>query len=232
MPMNGHVDQNGAPKTLYVGNLDNNITEDLIVAVFGQVGGVKGCKIIREPGNDPYCFVEFQQHSEAQAALTTMNKRNLVGREIKVNWASSPAGGMPKQVSWCLESVRVRIYVIVRNNIVCNVTPHSGHEPASSHLCRGPVTGDRHGPVAERILRLRGDLRLPRGEGPRHQQEQGLRLLQLREAGGGGRRHRADGGPVAGQSEHPDKLGHQEASVSDRGRGLQFRGRRRQESGL
>lgn len=97
MPMNGHVDQNGAPKTLYVGNLDNNITEDLIVAVFGQVGGVKGCKIIREPGNDPYCFVEFQQHSEAQAALTTMNKRNLVGREIKVNWASSPAGGMPKQ---------------------------------------------------------------------------------------------------------------------------------------
>ena len=42
--------------------------------------------------------MEFQQHSEAQAALTTMNKRNLVGREIKVNWASSPAGGMPKQV--------------------------------------------------------------------------------------------------------------------------------------
>ena len=35
--MNGHVDQNGAPKTLYVGNLDNSITEDLIVAVFGQV---------------------------------------------------------------------------------------------------------------------------------------------------------------------------------------------------
>ena len=48
--MNGHVDQNGAPKTLYVGNLDNSITEDLIVAVFGQVGGVKGCKIIRETG--------------------------------------------------------------------------------------------------------------------------------------------------------------------------------------
>ena len=52
MPMNGHVDQNGAPKTLYVGNLDNSITEDLIVAVFGQVGGVKGCKIIREPGHN------------------------------------------------------------------------------------------------------------------------------------------------------------------------------------
>ena len=50
--MNGHVDQNGAPKTLYVGNLDNSITKDLIVAVFGQVGGVKGCKIIREPGHN------------------------------------------------------------------------------------------------------------------------------------------------------------------------------------
>jgi len=94
--MNGAVDQNGAPKTLYVGNLDNGVTEDLILAVFNQIGSVKGCKIIREPGNDPYCFVEFQNHIAANAALTTMNKRVLLSKEIKVNWAASP-GGMPKQ---------------------------------------------------------------------------------------------------------------------------------------
>jgi len=95
--MSGGGDHGGPPKTLYVGNLDNNVTEDLILAVFSQIGPVKGCKIIREPGNDPYCFVEFQQNSAATAALATMNKRVLLQKEIKVNWAASP-GGMPKQV--------------------------------------------------------------------------------------------------------------------------------------
>ena len=95
--MNGALDHNGAPKTLYVGNLDNGVTEDLIMAVFNQIGSVKGCKIIRDPGNDPYCFVEFQDNSTATAALATMNKRMIMGKEIKVNWAASP-GGMPRQV--------------------------------------------------------------------------------------------------------------------------------------
>ena len=35
----------------------------------------QGCKIIRDPGTDPYCFVEFQHHQAASAALTAMNKR-------------------------------------------------------------------------------------------------------------------------------------------------------------
>ena len=39
--MNGAVDANGAPKTLYVGNLDNGVTEDLILAVFNTIGSVK-----------------------------------------------------------------------------------------------------------------------------------------------------------------------------------------------
>jgi len=94
--MNGAVDQWGAPKTLYVGNLDASVTEELILALFSQIGPVKGCKIIREPGNDPYCFVEFQHHHAASAALTAMNKRLCMGKEMKVNWATSP-GGAPKQ---------------------------------------------------------------------------------------------------------------------------------------
>jgi len=86
----------GAPKTLYVGNLDLSVTEELMLALFGQIGPVKGCKIIREPGNDPYCFVEFTHHQAASAALTAMNKRRCMDREMKVNWATSP-GGAPKQ---------------------------------------------------------------------------------------------------------------------------------------
>eukprot|EP00095_Tigriopus_kingsejongensis_P000528 snap_masked-scaffold356_size197960-processed-gene-0.11 protein:Tk00528 transcript:snap_masked-scaffold356_size197960-processed-gene-0.11-mRNA-1 annotation:"nucleolysin tiar" len=81
-------------KTLYVGNLDQSVTEELILALFGSIGPVKGCKIIREPtGHDPYCFVEFTNHAAALAALTAMNRRTCLNRELKVNWASSQGGG-------------------------------------------------------------------------------------------------------------------------------------------
>ncbi|XP_067144079.1 nucleolysin TIAR-like isoform X2 [Centruroides vittatus] len=84
------------PRTLYVGNLDPSVTEELILALFGQIGPVKGCKIIHEPGNDPYCFVEFTDHQAAAAALLAMNKRQCLGKEMKVNWATSPSN-TPKQ---------------------------------------------------------------------------------------------------------------------------------------
>lgn len=83
------------PKTLYVGNLDHSVSEDLLVALFGQMGSVKGCKIIREPGNDPYAFIEFTNHQSASTALTAMNKRSFLDKEMKVNWATSP-GNQPK----------------------------------------------------------------------------------------------------------------------------------------
>jgi RNA recognition motif-containing protein len=79
------------PKTLYVGNLDISVTEELILTLFNQIGPVKGCKIIREPGGgDPYCFVEFTNHTSASTALTAMNKRRFLDKELKVNWATSP----------------------------------------------------------------------------------------------------------------------------------------------
>ncbi|XP_003739762.1 nucleolysin TIAR-like [Galendromus occidentalis] len=79
----------GQPRTLYVGNLDSGVTEDLVCALFSQMGQIKGCKIIHEPGSDPYCFVEFVNHSDASSAITAMNARMCLGRELRVNWASS-----------------------------------------------------------------------------------------------------------------------------------------------
>ncbi|XP_076372077.1 cytotoxic granule associated RNA binding protein TIA1-like isoform X4 [Tachypleus tridentatus] len=66
------------------------------MALFGQIGPVLGCKIIKESGNDPYCFVEFTDHQAAAAALLAMNKRHCFGKEMKVNWTSSP-GNVQKQ---------------------------------------------------------------------------------------------------------------------------------------
>ncbi|KAL9892449.1 nucleolysin TIAR isoform X1 [Glossina fuscipes] len=83
------------PKTLYVGNLDGSVSEELLTTLFGQMGTVKGCKIIREPGNDPYAFIEYSTYQAATTALTAMNKRLFLDKEIKVNWATSP-GNQPK----------------------------------------------------------------------------------------------------------------------------------------
>jgi len=78
------------PRTLYVGNLDPQTTEDFLFLLFSQIGPVNGCKIIHEPNGDPYAFVEFFEHHAAAAALAAMNKRSCFGKEMKVNWATSP----------------------------------------------------------------------------------------------------------------------------------------------
>jgi len=85
-----------SPKTLYVGNLSPHVNEDLLMALFGQIGECKSCKIIHEPGNDPYAFVEFAETHAAAAALAAMNKRNCLGKEMKVNWATTSGGHQAK----------------------------------------------------------------------------------------------------------------------------------------
>ena len=83
------------PRTLYVGNLDVSVNEELLTTLFSNIDKVIGCKVIREPGNDPYAFIEFATHEGASTALTAMNKRTFLDKELKVNWATSP-GNQPK----------------------------------------------------------------------------------------------------------------------------------------
>uniref|UniRef100_A0A182TIU1 RRM domain-containing protein n=1 Tax=Anopheles melas TaxID=34690 RepID=A0A182TIU1_9DIPT len=83
------------PKTLYVGNLDTSVTEELLCTLFSQMGTVKSCKIIRETSIDPFAFIEYANHQSAQTALAAMNKRMFLKKEIRVNWATS-AGNQPK----------------------------------------------------------------------------------------------------------------------------------------
>jgi len=90
-----NMSEESNPRTLYVGNLDTSVSEDLLCALFSQIGAVKECKIIREPSNDPYAFVEFTYHQCAVTAWAAMNKRSFLEKEMKVNWATSP-GNQPK----------------------------------------------------------------------------------------------------------------------------------------
>jgi len=84
------------PRTLYVGNLSDGVSEEFLLTLFNQIGPCKSCKIIYEPGNAPYAFVELLDASSAAAALAAFNNRMVLGKEMKVKWAASP-NTAPKQ---------------------------------------------------------------------------------------------------------------------------------------
>ncbi|XP_054766088.1 nucleolysin TIAR-like [Lytechinus pictus] len=68
------------PRTLYVGNLDRRVTEELVFHLFLQIAPskTKSCKMIAEQGNsDPYCFVEFYDSVTAETAMAAMNGRTV-----------------------------------------------------------------------------------------------------------------------------------------------------------
>ncbi|KAG0195819.1 hypothetical protein BGX28_000574 [Mortierella sp. GBA30] len=80
-------------RTLYVGNLDQNVNESSLQELFSQTGGVvESVKIIRDKnfahqGGLNYGFVEFTDHAAAENALQTMNGYRVFLHDIKVNWA-------------------------------------------------------------------------------------------------------------------------------------------------
>ena len=76
-------------KTLYVGNLPYQTTEDELKELFEEYGEVNSAKIItdRETGRSRgFGFVEISEES-AQKAIDSLNGTNFGGRNLKVNEA-------------------------------------------------------------------------------------------------------------------------------------------------
>lgn len=92
---------------LYVGNISFTTTEEDLRDFFGAAGSVTSAKIIidRETGKSRgFGFVEMSNADEAQAAVSTLNGKDLNGRQLRVNIAEekqnkkpSFGGGGPKK---------------------------------------------------------------------------------------------------------------------------------------
>ena len=86
---------------LYVGNLPYKITEDQLQAAFEEFGRVASCTIIKDKvtgQSKGFGFLEMPERSEAEAAISSLNGRDLMGRKINVNEARprenrAPGGG-------------------------------------------------------------------------------------------------------------------------------------------
>ncbi|XP_015594832.1 trithorax group protein osa isoform X2 [Cephus cinctus] len=83
-----------APKTLYVGNLDHSVSEDLLCALFSQIGNVKGCKVIREMAVALLCVLLVGQDVLAVVNKASSNVQSGSGQhdELGENVKDGDAG--------------------------------------------------------------------------------------------------------------------------------------------
>lgn len=75
---------------IYVGNLDHDVTDEDLQKAFEAFGQVSSAKVIKDKFTSQsrgFGFVEMPEKSEAQAAISGLNEKDLKGRTLKVNEA-------------------------------------------------------------------------------------------------------------------------------------------------
>ena len=81
---------------IYVGNMSYDVTEADLQAAFEAFGAVASVSIIKDQFSGQskgFGFVEMTAASEAQAAITGLNGKELMGRTLNVNEARPRAEG-------------------------------------------------------------------------------------------------------------------------------------------
>lgn len=80
-------------KTLYVGNVAYQVTEEMLNNLFSQYGNVVSVKIIVDRfSNRPrgFAFIEMGNDEEANNAIANLNGKNFEGRNLVVAVARAP----------------------------------------------------------------------------------------------------------------------------------------------
>jgi len=75
---------------IYVGNLSRDVTEEDLGQAFEAFGKVSGVTIVKDKfsgASRGFGFVEMPAKGEAQAAIATLNGKELKGRTLNVNEA-------------------------------------------------------------------------------------------------------------------------------------------------
>ena len=77
--------------TIYVGNIDTKVNEDIVWEVFLQCGPIVNVHIPRDKitnEHQGYGFVEFKNEEDADYSIKILHMVKLFGKPIKVNKAS------------------------------------------------------------------------------------------------------------------------------------------------
>ncbi|CAD6256072.1 unnamed protein product [Miscanthus lutarioriparius] len=73
-------------RSVYVGNINLQVTDAVLQEVFQSIGPVEGCKLIRKEKSS-FGFIDYYDRRYAALAILSLNGRPLYGQPIKVNWA-------------------------------------------------------------------------------------------------------------------------------------------------
>ncbi len=82
---------NSEKKTVYVGNLDFDTTEEAVSALFETYGEITTVRLMRDKETGKgrgFCFVEMGA-VDAQTAIDALNGTDFAGRTLKVNIANN-----------------------------------------------------------------------------------------------------------------------------------------------
>ncbi len=77
-------------KKIYVSNIPSEATEDQLKAFFSSAGDVMSIKIVgdRETGQPRgFAFVEMSSQWEARRAISMLNRKSFMGKELQVKEA-------------------------------------------------------------------------------------------------------------------------------------------------
>ncbi|KAI8646565.1 hypothetical protein BD408DRAFT_409879 [Parasitella parasitica] len=86
-------DLSGNPaNTIYVGNLDQRVTDTMLHEIFATVGPVVSVKVVSVRRHTSYAgvnyaFIEFVEQRFADQAIQDMNGKKIFNHEIRANWA-------------------------------------------------------------------------------------------------------------------------------------------------
>jgi len=82
-------------KKIYVANLPSGTTESELKALFSNAGDVMSVNIVkdRQTGQPRgFAFVEMSNQWDARRAVSTLNRKNFMGKDLQVKEASVSRG--------------------------------------------------------------------------------------------------------------------------------------------
>lgn len=75
---------------LYIGNLANEVTDEILQEAFAEYGEVSSAKVIKDKFSNlsrGFGFVEMPNNAEADKAIKTLNGEELEGKAIQISEA-------------------------------------------------------------------------------------------------------------------------------------------------
>ena len=89
--MSASIEQRNQEATVYIGNLEEKVTDELLWELMLQCGPVVNVHMPKDKvtgKHQGYGFVEFRGEEDAEYAIKIMNMVKMYGKPIKVNKAS------------------------------------------------------------------------------------------------------------------------------------------------